>query len=50
MLTLIEKFEALTDVFDEKQVSAMCLELDKQYLDACTDKKELIGTTGKKSQ
>lgn len=45
---MIEKFEALTDVFDEKQVSAMCLELDKQYLDACTDKKELIGTTGKK--
>lgn len=42
---ILEKFEALTDVFDEKQVSAMCLELDKQYLDACTDKKELIGTT-----
>jgi protein phosphatase 2C family protein 2/3 len=42
---ILEKFESLPDIFDEKAVSNLCLEIDRQYLDACTDKKELIGTT-----
>jgi serine/threonine protein phosphatase PrpC len=43
---ILSKFEALTDVFNEKAICDLCLDIDRQYLDSCIDKKELIGTTG----
>lgn len=45
-LNILPKFEALENCFDERAVTALCLEIDREYLDFCGDAKELIGTTG----
>jgi hypothetical protein len=43
---ILPKFEALKNCFDEKAITGLCLEIDKEYLEYCGDAKELIGTTG----
>jgi serine/threonine protein phosphatase PrpC len=43
---ILQKFEALENVFDEKAITALCLAIDREYLEYCNDTKELIGTTG----